>query len=236
MSTSALLSGCVTSLQSSIQLLGSSISILDTGVNDFPRLSKVLQTTRVCVNSRPTLHLDHSPQVLPTSAPASALALYRTTAYAPPSRLTADHPQHFELLPESTLQSAQTSLLASITPEIQSLLSRVETHLERLQRREQTLRAKSELLAGRLGEQSSSVRPPTGSRSRRDSVKSSKGKVQDEESMEGESLDNVEAGREALRMKQLRQKKERLSFAVERLTLQAQQRERQLRMSMARGE
>ena len=67
-------------------------------------------------------------------------------------------------------------------------------------------------------------------------MKSSKGKVQDEESMEGESLDNVEAGREALRMKQLRQKKERLSFAVERLTLQAQQRERQLRMSMARGE
>lgn len=38
---------------------------------------------------------------------------------------------------------------------------------------------------------------------------------------------------EELKMKQLRQKKERLSFAVDRLTLQAQQRERQLRMSMA---
>jgi DASH complex subunit SPC19 len=38
---------------------------------------------------------------------------------------------------------------------------------------------------------------------------------------------------EALKMKQMRQKKERLSYAVERLTLQAQQRERQLRKSMA---
>jgi DASH complex subunit SPC19 len=42
------LAGCVTSLQSSIALLDSSISILDTGVNDFPRLSKTLQSTRVC--------------------------------------------------------------------------------------------------------------------------------------------------------------------------------------------
>ena len=36
-----------------------------------------------------------------------------------------------------------------------------------------------------------------------------------------------------MKMKMLKQKKERLSFAVERLTLQAKQRERQLRMSMA---
>lgn len=42
------LSSCVSSLQSTNQLLSSSISILDSGVNDFPRLSKVLQTTRVC--------------------------------------------------------------------------------------------------------------------------------------------------------------------------------------------
>lgn len=38
---------------------------------------------------------------------------------------------------------------------------------------------------------------------------------------------------EEFRIKQLRQKKERLSYAVERLTMQAHQRERQLRMSMA---
>ena len=41
------LSSCVSSLRSTNQLLSSSISILDSGVNDFPRLSKVLQTTRV---------------------------------------------------------------------------------------------------------------------------------------------------------------------------------------------
>jgi DASH complex subunit SPC19 len=38
---------------------------------------------------------------------------------------------------------------------------------------------------------------------------------------------------EVMRMKQLRQKKERLSFAIDRLQLQASQRERQLRKSMA---
>lgn len=42
-----------------------------------------------------------------------------------------------------------------------------------------------------------------------------------------------DGGREALRLKQLRGKKERLGYAVERLVLQAQQKERQLRNSVA---
>ncbi|KAE8147544.1 putative mitotic spindle biogenesis protein Spc19 [Aspergillus avenaceus] len=42
----ASLSNSVTSLSSSLQILDSSISTLDDGVNDFPRLCKVLQTTR----------------------------------------------------------------------------------------------------------------------------------------------------------------------------------------------
>ena len=41
------LQGCVQSLRTSMQLLDSSINILDSGVSDYPRLSKVLQTTRV---------------------------------------------------------------------------------------------------------------------------------------------------------------------------------------------
>lgn len=41
------LASSVTSLQSSLQLLDNSITTLDAGVNDFPRLCKVLQTTRV---------------------------------------------------------------------------------------------------------------------------------------------------------------------------------------------
>ncbi|KAJ5095621.1 DASH complex subunit Spc19 [Penicillium alfredii] len=42
----ASLSSSVSSLQSSLQLLDNSINTLDSGVNDFPRLCKVLQTTR----------------------------------------------------------------------------------------------------------------------------------------------------------------------------------------------
>jgi DASH complex subunit SPC19 len=45
----------------------------------------------------------------------------------------------------------------------------------------------------------------------------------------GAGLSNVEE----MKMQQLRQKKERLSYAVSRLELQAGQRERQLRKSMA---
>lgn len=47
---------------------------------------------------------------------------------------------------------------------------------------------------------------------------------------------NGDGSRETLRLKQLRGKKERLSYAVERLVLQAQQKERQLRMSVAAQE
>jgi len=56
-SASTALQGCVTSLRTSMQLLESSINILDTGVNDYPRLTKVLQTTRV----RRTNHSPHIP-------------------------------------------------------------------------------------------------------------------------------------------------------------------------------
>lgn len=52
----------------------------------------------------------------------------------------------------------------------------------------------------------------------------------------GEGKKGASGGLEELRVRSMRQRKERLSYAVERLTLQAQQRERQLRMSVARGE
>ncbi|MCJ1367827.1 hypothetical protein MMC16_006962 [Acarospora aff. strigata] len=187
------LPGCVASLQSSIQLLSSSISILDSGVNDFPRLAKVLHTTR-----------------------------------------------HFELLPEPTLHSAQTSLLAEITPEVESLLARVETQLDKMERRERALVAKAELQQGRLGDlhqhqhqgrgRDSNGKGDSGARNGNGNGHGSWGGKEDTGAKEkGEA----EAGMEALRVKYMRQKKERLSYAVERLTLQAQQRERQLRMSMA---
>lgn len=44
---------------------------------------------------------------------------------------------------------------------------------------------------------------------------------------------DVDFSKEVLRLKQLKRKKEALEYAVERLNLQAQQRQRQLRMSVA---
>lgn len=46
-------------------------------------------------------------------------------------------------------------------------------------------------------------------------------------------MGNGTSEREMLRLKQMRAKKERLQYAVERLELQAKQRQRQLRMSVA---
>ncbi|KAF2090109.1 mitotic spindle biogenesis protein-like protein Spc19 [Saccharata proteae CBS 121410] len=163
------LEGCVSSLRSSMQLLDSSISILDSGVNDFPRLAKVLQTTR-----------------------------------------------HFELISEPDLHAAQHGLVSEIRPEVENLLGRVSAYLDKLERREQSLMAKYELNAGRLSQYSNT--PPSGRESRGDRAKKT-----------APGLGPLEE----LKVKQMRQKKERLSYAVDRLTLQAQQRERQLRMSMA---
>ncbi|KAI9716141.1 MAG: hypothetical protein M1812_005569 [Candelaria pacifica] len=157
-----------------MSLLDSSIQILDSGVNDFPRLAKVLQTTR-----------------------------------------------HFELTSEPTLQAAQCSLLDEIAPEVDHLLRRVSTHLDKLERRQQSLIAKSELQEGRLGQSGSSKQQHSkGGKSMSGSIGAS-----------GVGMGAM-SGEEA-KLKQLRQKRERLSYAVERLTLQAQQKERQLRMSMA---
>ncbi|KAG8534300.1 uncharacterized protein KY384_001144 [Bacidia gigantensis] len=132
---------------------------------------------------------------------------------------------HFELLPESSLHTAQSQLLGTLTPELESLLNRISTHLDKLERREQALIARSELLEGRIGEERRAS-AASGGWGARGSGGLGKGREPSSVGMKGES-------KEALRLKQARAKKERLSYAVERLTLQAQQRERQLRMSIA---
>lgn len=127
--------------------------------------------------------------------------------------------QHFELIPEHALQTAQSSLLNEITPEVNNLLTRVSTYLDKLDRREQSLVAKYELQQGRLDPQRTPESSRPASRAR---AKSTGGKA-------GAGLGMAEQ----MKMKQLRQKKERLQFAIDRLQLQAGQRERQLRKSMA---
>ncbi|KAK8202025.1 DASH complex subunit spc19 [Zalaria obscura] len=179
------LEGCVSSLRSSMQLLDSSINILDSGVNDFPRLAKVLQTERV-------YH-----KILDTGNSFSNML------------------QHFELVSESDLSNAQSSLLSEIQPEVESLLNRVDAYLDKLERREKSLIAKCELQEGRLSQTSASARK-SGAKS--PGFRS-----------HGEPASSLEE----VKMQQLRQKKERLSYAVGRLELQASQRERQLRKSMA---
>ncbi|KAL9125344.1 MAG: hypothetical protein Q9217_005436 [Psora testacea] len=194
------LASCVSSLRSTNTLLSSSISILDSGVNDFPRLEKVLQTTRVC----------------PTLPPGSAISVKtEPKLMSTPLSLT----QHFELLPESHLQTAQSRLLSTLTPELNTLLDRISAHIDKLSRREQALIARSELLEGRIGEER-----------RASNASGGRGSA----SMEKESHMRMKCdGKEVIKLKALRAKKERLGYAVERLTLQAQQRERQLRMSIA---
>jgi len=155
----------VASLQSSNRLLESTISILDSGVHDFPRIKKILQCTR-----------------------------------------------HFELISEPTLYAAQSALADEIVPEVEHLLRRVEQHLAKMERREKALIAKSELQEGRLHQKPSLPSSRQGMRNGR------RGDVADAE-----------------KMRILRSKKERLAHAVERLSLQAGHKERQLRMSINYG-
>lgn len=159
----------VAALRSSLTLLDSSISILDEGVSDFPRLKKVLQTQ-----------------------------------------------QHFELVPEKTLKQAQQALADEVSPAIEQLLTTAEAHLKQLARKEQSLKARSELLEGRLGSKHSAgteqaIRSRTNTLSRDTGSNESK----------------------VLQMKKLRQKKDQLQFAIERLELQTKQKQRELRKSMA---
>lgn len=139
--------------------------------------------------------------------------------------LTRPSPQHFELVSEPALQTAQQTLLSSLEPELNALLSRVETHLDKMSRREQSLIAKADLQEGRMS--NNPAQHSGGRQQQQHSRQSSAGAPS--ATAGGGGLSNLEA----LKMSQLRQKKERLSYAVSRLELQAGQRERQLRKSMA---
>jgi DASH complex subunit SPC19 len=93
-----------------------------------------------------------------------------------------------------------------------------------MSRREQGLIAKADLQEGRLSNPAQQHNTGSSSRPSSRSKQSAAGA-----SSAGGGLSNLEQ----LKMSQLRQKKERLSYAVSRLELQAGQRERQLRKSMA---
>jgi DASH complex subunit SPC19 len=110
---------------------------------------------------------------------------------------------------EADLISAQLALQSEIQPEVNALLNRVEAYLDKLDRREQSLIAKCELQRGRL----SSNKPAAKSK--------------------GTSSSTGGTAVSALKASQVRQKKDRLSYAIDRLQLQATQTQRQLRKSLA---
>ncbi|KAN0069859.1 DASH complex subunit Spc19 [Elaphomyces granulatus] len=124
--------------------------------------------------------------------------------------------RHFELLPELALREAQQAILNEITPSIAHLLSLASNQVDRLARRGETLRAKCQLQEGRLSDDQVSYSAHTGCLRDHRTVPTS-----------GDSNDK------AAELKRLRQKKERLKYAVDRLELQSRQRERELRRSMA---
>ena len=132
-------------------------------------------------------------------------------------------------MPESELQAAQAALLASLAPELHALLGRVEAHTARLARRRDALRAQAELQRGRLEGRPASA--GGGGQGRPSSASAPRGVEEEggEGAGEGEGLGE----RDVLKLKALKQRRERLEFAVERLTLQARQRERELRKSVA---
>jgi DASH complex subunit SPC19 len=125
--------------------------------------------------------------------------------------------KHFELLPEPELREAQQALVDEIAPAISQLLSTAETYVGQLARKEESLKARSELLEGRL-------LYGRGKSAAGDAAASSRGA-----GGVGPPLSEARL----LEMKRLQQKKERLQYTIQRLELETKQKERELRKSMA---
>ncbi|KAJ9630253.1 uncharacterized protein PV06_03409 [Exophiala oligosperma] len=131
--------------------------------------------------------------------------------------------QHFELLPEPTLREAQQSLVDEIVPAIHQLLSTVDNYVNQLGRKEESLKARSELLEGRLNNNNNNRRSSSFGGAIDQPIRN------DRSSSRTPGLSDTKM----LEMKRMQQKKERLQYAIERLELQSKQRERELRKSMA---
>ncbi|KAK6821228.1 hypothetical protein PG990_013247 [Apiospora arundinis] len=134
--------------------------------------------------------------------------------------------RHYELIPQPTLAAAESSLRDEIGPAISILLDRADTHIDRVERRIESLKARAELQQGRLassngygyedddenfGEYGTSTKNKN---RKRGATKISKAQLGEEE---------------RLRARVVRQKKEALKYSVERLELQVLQKERELR-------
>lgn len=141
----------------------------------------------------------------------------------PTTGASTDNPrkQHYELIPQPTLAAAESSLRDEIGPFVTHLLDRADRQIDRQARRIETLKARSDLNAGRLGRGGASPPPPPSSSKPRPPPK---GKAAGGR----KTLD----GGAGLRARAVRQRKEALKYSVERLELEVAQKERELRVRL----
>lgn len=149
-----------------------------------------------------------SPTTLVSSMSSRPSGYVADLPFLPCQRLTDKH-QHYELIPQSTLASAEASLRDEISPHIALLLSRADAQIERQDRRIETFKARSELQQGRLAADDGS------SGSAKSKAKKPRGREL--------------SGEDKLRARAVRQRKEALRYGVERLELEVLQKERELR-------
>ncbi|KAL2754098.1 hypothetical protein ACRALDRAFT_1069984 [Sodiomyces alcalophilus JCM 7366] len=132
--------------------------------------------------------------------------------------------RHYELIPSARLAAAEASLRDEIGPSITLLLDRAEAQVDRRDRRIETLKARSELLAGRLAAGDTGL-GAAGSRSGSKSATRGGG---------GERRHTL-AGEQGLRARAVRSRKEGLKYSVERLELEVSQKERELRKRLEKA-
>ncbi|CAJ2504176.1 Uu.00g115700.m01.CDS01 [Anthostomella pinea] len=124
--------------------------------------------------------------------------------------------RHYELIPQPTLAAAEASLRDEIGPATALLLDRADAHIDRVERRIDSLKARSELQQGRLQQDSSISTYSKG----KGNAKNMKENVKPGRSLEGSAK---------LRARVVRQRREALQYSVERLELEVLQKERELR-------
>jgi len=148
---------------------------------------------------------------------SSVQTLERATADLPRLSSTLRTTRHFELIPQPSLAAAEASLRDEIGPYITLLLDRAGTQVERQERRIETLKARSELLAGRMA--AGDLKPaPRGSDDH----------PRTRSSTHGRKGDGLSGGRN-LKARAVRTRKEGLKYSVERLELELEQKEKELR-------
>lgn len=147
--------------------------------------------------------------------------------------------QHYELIPQPTLAAAEGSLRDEIGPFVTHLLDRADRQIERQARKIETLKARSDLNAGRLSREPSpaAADPSSSSRSNSRGPAGKSGAAAAAgggggRTTKGSGGRKTLDGGAGLRARAVRQKKEALQYSVERLELEVVQKERELRVRL----